>query len=98
MLVLLTILSALVVVIFFGALVVYLFQIVSTLEAIGGKGDSFLAKLAFGLRAIEQETSHLPREVTKLNEGLAAVAGGLQQVDQHLVNTIQAVVQQEEKV
>ena len=98
MLVLLTVLSALVVVVFFGVLVFYLFQIVATLEAIGDKGDSFLAKLAFGLRAIEQETSHLPREATKLNEGLTAVAAGLQQVDQHLVNTIQAVVKQEEKV
>jgi uncharacterized protein YoxC len=94
MLILLTLLSALVVVIFFGVLMVYLVQIARTLEAIGGRGDSFLAKLRLGLRAIEQETAHLPREVTKLNEGLTQVAGGLQQVDQHLVNTIQAVVRQ----
>ena len=46
---------------------------------------------------VEQETGHLPGEVTKLNEGLAAVAGGLQQVDQHLVKTIEAVVRQEQK-
>lgn len=95
MLILLTILSALVVVIFFVVLMVYLVQIARTLEAIGGRGDSYLAKLRLGLRAIEQETAHLPREVSKLNQGLTQVAGGLQQVDTHLVNTIQAVVRQE---
>src|SRR5205085_3809888 len=95
MLVLLTVISALVVVIFFGVLAVYLTQISTTLEAIGGKPDSFLAKLAFGLRAIEQETGHLPREATKLNQSLSALATGLEQVDKHLVKTIEAVVRQE---
>jgi hypothetical protein len=96
MLILLTVLSALVVLIFFGVLAAYLVQIARTLEAIGGSPDSFLAKLRLGLRAIEQETGHLPTEVTKLNQGLAAVAGGLRQVDEHLVRTIDAVVQQQE--
>ncbi len=96
MLILLTVLSAIVVVIFFGVLAAYLIQIARTLEAIGGRGDSFLAKLRLGLRAIETETGHLPREVTMLNEGLVAVAGGLQKVDEHLVHTIEAVVRQEE--
>lgn len=90
----LTVISALVVVIFFGALAIYLVLIARTLEAIGGNADSFLAKLRLGLRAIEQETSHLPTEVTKLNEGLTAVAGGLQQIDKHLVGTIEAVLAQ----
>lgn len=96
MVIFLTIVSALVVLIFFGVLVVYLVQIARTLEAIGGNPDSFLAKLRMGLRAIESETGFLPREVTKLNEGLTAVAGGLQAADQHLVNTIEAVVRQQE--
>jgi uncharacterized protein YoxC len=95
MLILLTLISALVVVIFFAVLAVYLLQIARTLEKIGGKGDSFLAKLRLGLRAIEAETGHLPREVTQLNAGLTAVAGGLQQVDAHLVQTIEAVVKQQ---
>jgi len=94
MLILLTVVSALVVVIFFGVLAYYLIQIATTLEAIGGKPDSFLAKLRLGLRAIEQETGHLPGEATKLNQGLTAVAEGLQQVDQHLVKTIEAVARQ----
>lgn len=94
----LTVLSALVVVVFFGTLAVYLVLIARTLEAIGGRGDSYLAKLRLGLRAIEQETGHLPPEVTQLNEGLTAVAAGLQQVDAHLVGTIEAVVRQQEHV
>lgn len=97
MLIVLTVVSALVVLIFFGVLVIYLVQIARTLEAIGGNPDSFLAKLRLGLRAIEQETSFLPTEVTKLNQGLIAVVGGLRQVDQHLVNTIDAVVRQQEE-
>lgn len=96
MILLLTILSALVVLAFVGVLVVYLVQIARTLEAIGGHGDSFLARLRLGLRAIEVETSHLPREVTTLNAGLTAVAAGLVQVDRHLVGTIEAVVRQGE--
>ena len=96
MLILLTVISALVVVVFFAVLAAYLVQIARTLEAIGGKPDSFLAKLRLGLRAIEQETGHLPGEVTKLNAGLTAVAGGLQKVDEHLVKTIEAVVKQKE--
>ncbi len=97
MLILLTLISAIVVVIFFAVVAAYVFQIAKTLEAIGGSGESYLAKLRLGLRAIEQETGHLPTEVTKLNAGLTQVAGGLQQVDAHLVNTIQAVVRQGEK-
>ena len=96
MVILLTVVSALVILSFFGVLAAYLVLIARTLEAIGGNLDSFLAKLRLGLRAIEQETGHLPIEVTKLNQGLTAVAGGLRQVDDHLVRTIEAVVRQQE--
>lgn len=96
MLILLTIISALVVVVFFGVVAAYLVLIARTLEAIGGSPDSFLAKLRLGLRAIEQETGHLPGEATQLNQGLTAVAGHLQEVDRHLVKTIEAVVRQGE--
>lgn len=95
MFILMTLISALVVVAFFGVVAVYLFQIARTLEAIGGAPDSFLAKLRLGLRAIESETGHLPGEVTRLNENLTAVHQGLQHVDEHLNNTIEAVVKQE---
>ena len=94
MLTLLMILSAIVTVIFFGALALYLYWIIQLLEAIGGHPDSFLAKLRLGLRAIETETGHLPVQVTKLNQGLTAVADGLEAADNHLSGTIDAVVRQ----
>jgi hypothetical protein len=47
-----------------------------------------------GLRAIESETGHLTPQVLRLNEGLSAVAGGLDSVDGHLVGTINAAVAQ----
>ncbi|MCH9765523.1 MAG: hypothetical protein K0U34_05975, partial [Alphaproteobacteria bacterium] len=56
---------------------------------------SYLAKLRLGLRAIEQETSHLTPQAVKLNEGLSQIAGGLEAVDEHLVGTINAAVKQE---
>lgn len=96
MLIFLMFLSALVTVIFFGTLALYLYQIIQLLERIGGDPDSYLAKLRLGLRAIETETGHLPVQVTKLNQGLSAVAEGLQAADNHLAGTIQAVVRQEE--
>ena len=56
---------------------------------------SLLAKLRMGLRAIEQETSHLTPQVIRLNEGLTQVAGGLEAIDKHLVGTIDAAVKQD---
>lgn len=94
MLVLLMVLTAIVTLIFFGALAIYLYLIIQLLEAIGGAPDSYLAKLRLGLRAIETETGHLPVQVTTLNQGLTAVAEGLVAADQHLAGTIEAVLQQ----
>jgi hypothetical protein len=90
----LMILTIVVALIFFGALAYFVHAIARLLEAIGGRGDSFLAKLRLGLRAIETETAHLPVQVTKLNGGLIAVADGLKVVDGDLQGTIDAVVKQ----
>ncbi len=90
----LMVVTALVVVLFFGALAVYLVMIVRVLEAIGGTPTSYLAKLRLGLRAIEGETAHLPVQVTKLNQGLTAVASGLQMVETHFTGTIEGVLEQ----
>ena len=102
MVVLLTALSALAVVVLFGALVFYLVQIIWALDNIGGetpKGyssrSSYLSKIAFGVRAIEQQTSHLGPEVTRLNEKLSRAAEGLQSIDGHLLRTIEAVERRE---
>jgi hypothetical protein len=91
----LTLLSAIVVLVFLGVVAVYLVMISRLLEAIGGNPTSYLAKLRLGLRAIETETGHLPTQVTKLNSGLTAIAEGLSRADEHLVSTIDAVVKQE---
>lgn len=91
----LTLLSAIVVLVFLGVVAVYLVMISRLLEDIGGTPTSYLAKLRLGLRAIETETGHLPVQVTKLNEGLTAIASGLSVADDHMVGTIDAVVKQE---
>lgn len=95
MLILLTILSGIVALIFFGVLAVYLFLIGNVLDEIGGAPHSYLAKLRLGLRAIETETGHLPVQATKLNQNLAAIGEGLETVDGHLSKTIEAVLRQE---
>ena len=90
-LMLLTILAAILLVF---VLVKYLRAIIAILTSIGGDGNSFLAKLRLGLRAIETETGHIPGEVTLLNKQLTDTAEGLKAVDAHLVGTIDAVLKQ----
>ena len=94
MVALLTVLTALLVLVFFGVLAYALTKISTALESIGGKPTSYLAKLRMGLRAIEKETSHLAPQVIKVNAGLTQIAGGLASVDKHLVGTIDAVTRQ----
>jgi hypothetical protein len=72
-------------------------KIVPALEVIGGNGDSLLAKLRLGLRAIERETSHLPAAAPSINNGLESVAAGLGQVDSTLGSLHAALVAQEAK-
>ena len=93
--VLLTFLTALLVLVFFVVLAYALVKISQALESIGGTPTSYLAKLRLGLRAIERETSHLAPNVVKVNAGLTQIAAGLAAVDKHLVGTIEAVVKQE---
>jgi len=74
------ILTAIAVVAFVAVLAGYLIAILRTLEAIGGRPTSFLAKIRWGVRAIEQQTGMLPSEIRRLNEGASALLRGLQQV------------------
>ena len=92
--VLLTVLTAMLVLVFFVVLATALVRISKALESVGGRPTSFLAKLRLGLRAIEKETSHLTPQATKLNAGLTQIAGGLAAVDTHLIGTIAAVTKQ----
>lgn len=76
--------TAVAVLAFFLVIAFALMRIDPVLEAIGGRGDSYLAKLRLGLRAIERETSHLPVAVPRINAGLGELAGGLTAVDASL--------------
>ena len=94
MYILLMILTVLLVLLFVGALIFFVASIHRSLINIGGNGNSFLAKLRLGLRAIETETGHLPVQVTKLNETLTNTGAGLKAVNGHLEGTIQAALKQ----
>ncbi len=73
------------------ALVYYLYRIVTVLERLGGSGGSYLAKIRFGVRAIEKETSYLAPQVTALNQGLGTLAAQLGVVDDRLGSTAEAL-------
>ncbi len=90
----LMILTVLLVLLFVGALIFFVAGIHRLLVNIGGNGNSFLAKLRLGLRAIETETGHLPVEATKLNNTLINTGAGLKIVNGHLEGTIQSALQQ----
>jgi hypothetical protein len=89
--------SVLAALLFLGVVARALMKIVPVLEEIGGNGDSLLAKLRLGLRAIERETSHLPAAAPGINAGLESIAGGLSQVDATLASLHAALVAQEAK-
>ena len=97
MFVLLMVLSLLAVLALFIALIYFLVQIVTVLGRVGGRADSYLAKLRMGLRAIEVETGHLPVQATHLNSSLGAISDGLQAIDLGLVGIATAAIQQGEK-
>ncbi len=87
--------TAICVLAFFLVVAFALLKIDPELESIGGRGESYLAKLRLGLRAIERETSHLPAAAPRINEGLGALAGGLMAVDATLGGAYAALTAQE---
>jgi hypothetical protein len=90
-----TVLTALLVLLFLGVLAFALVKISAVLRSIGGTPTSYLAKLRLGLRAIEKETSHLAPNVLAINAGLKQIAGALTSVDKRLSGAVDAVVKQE---
>jgi len=92
--ILLTLLTAILVIVFFLVLAYGLIRISSVLRSIGGTPTSFLAKLRLGLRAIESETGHLTPQVAALNEGLTQAGEDLKEIDRHLVGVIDGAVKQ----
>lgn len=92
--VLLTVLTIVLVLALVGALVTYLIKIIAALEAIGGDPDSLLAKVRWGLRAIEKQTDAIGPQVTQLNAGLGAIGEGLGQVESNLSDLGEALERQ----
>ena len=86
-----TLASCLAAVLLLGVVAINLWRIIKQLEAIGGTPISWLAKIRFGLRAIETETVQIAPQVTNLNSGLAAVDGGLRQVEGDLAAAVAAL-------
>lgn len=66
-------LTAVEIVIFLGAVVVYLVRITRSLRTI----SSNLGKVTFGVRAIETQTAPIGPSVVKINEQLGAIAAAL---------------------
>jgi hypothetical protein len=97
MITLMTFITCLAALVFLAVVAFALTRIVEALESIGGKGDSYLAKLRLGLRAIERETSHLPAAAPGINENLSAIATGLTAVDGTLGGVHDALRKQEER-
>ncbi len=78
----LTILTGVELVVLLAALAVALVLIHQALESVA----STLDKIAWGVRAIETQTAPLPEEIVKLNNGLTALSGGLNQAASHFMN------------
>lgn len=91
MIALLTLLSCLAVLALLALVAIDVRRIIGQLEPIGGAPDSYLAKIRWGLRAIEVETSQLAPQVTALNDGLRALDAGLRAVARDLGATAAAV-------
>ena len=89
--VLLVTLTCLAAVLLLVVVAVNLIRINHALEWIGEKPISWLAKIRFGLRAIETQTGLLAPLVTNLNTGLCALDGGLRQVENDLSAAIAAL-------
>ena len=93
--ILLTVLGAVLLLVFLLALVIFVIRITAVLESIGTTGKSSLAMITWGVRAIEVETSHIPTQVTHLNETLTQVAEGLKTIDGGLVAIAETASKQE---
>ncbi len=93
MIVLLALASCMAAVLFLVVVAIYVTRITRTLERIGGV-NSLLAKITYGVRAIETETGHIPTQVVTLNASLGAAAGGLKTIDDTLVRIINAAGKQ----
>lgn len=89
--ILLTLASCLAVLLLLALVAIDLRRIIAQLDDIGGGSRSYLAKIRYGLRAIDIETAQLTPQVTALNSGLRALDGGLRAVAGELTLTLAAL-------
>lgn len=92
--VLLTVLTIVLVLLLVGVLVGSLLLLIAELEAIGGDPDSLLARVRWGVRAIEKQTSALGPQVTRLNDALERADEGLGSIRGHVVGVVDALERQ----
>jgi hypothetical protein len=95
MTVILTVASIVAALLLFGTLARFLTIITGKLNSIGVGSQSSLAMIAWGVRAIENETAVIPAEVPRLNQQLTVAADVLGQIDQGLVSVAQGAARQE---
>lgn len=93
--VLLTVLTIVLILLLVGTLVAYLLRIIAELEAIGGDSDSLLARVRWGVRAIERMTDPIGPQVTTLNDGLDSIGDGLGAIRGNLEGMATALRRQE---
>ncbi len=102
---LLTLSTIVLILLLVAVLVVGLVKIIQELEAIGGPDRGYmgramahrlsrLAKARWGVRAIEVQTGAIRPQVTRLNEGLAALDGALSDLERGLTGVLRAVERQ----
>lgn len=101
---LLAVLSMLAAVALLATLAYFVTHIVHVLEAIGarepsssgrtGQRMSYLARISFGVRAIEKQVSALPPQATHLNDTLAELAQGMNALEQSLGGALEAIERQ----
>lgn len=101
---LLALISLLLFLVFAVALVYFLIAIARTLAAIGASepstsgrrsaAPSYLARIAFGVSAIEKEVSALGTQAPRLNDNLGKLAAGLEALKASVGGTINSVERQ----
>lgn len=69
---------------------IYVIRITAVLDEHVAGEDSDLAKIGWGLRAIDRETGQIPKNVPELNQQLRSIRDGLKAIDGHVVTATQA--------
>lgn len=86
-LLLLTVFAAL---LLLGVVARFVVAITAVVEHFGSGSDCDLAKIGWGVRAIDRETAILPSGIAELNQQLRLIRDGLAAIDRSVVAATQA--------